>query len=38
MPFLEGRAREMGRLIGTTFGEGFTTVRPPAVNDLFDLG
>ncbi|MCB9169100.1 MAG: bacillithiol biosynthesis deacetylase BshB1 [Flavobacteriales bacterium] len=38
LPFLEGRAREMGRLIGTTYGEGFTTMRPPAVNDLTLLG
>ncbi|MCB0790385.1 MAG: bacillithiol biosynthesis deacetylase BshB1 [Flavobacteriales bacterium] len=38
LPFLEGRAREMGRLIGTTFGEGFTTARPPAVDDLTQLG
>ena len=38
LPFLEGRAREMGRLIWATYGEGFTVARPPAVKDLFDLG
>jgi bacillithiol biosynthesis deacetylase BshB1 len=37
LPFLEGRAREMGRLIGSTFGEGYTTARPPAVRDLLQL-
>jgi len=37
LPFLEGRAREMGRLIGATFGEGFTTERPPGVVDLLSL-
>lgn len=37
LPFLEGRAREMGRLIGSTFGEGFTTSRPPGVRDLTAL-
>ncbi len=37
LPFLEGRAREMGRLIGTTFGEGYTVARPPAVRDLLTL-
>ena len=31
------RARDMGRLIGTEFGEGFTAERYPAVNSLFDL-
>ena len=38
LPFLQGRSLEMGRLIGVTYGEGFTTVRPPAVQDLMDLG
>lgn len=38
LPFLEARARQMGRLIGVTYGEGFTTVRPPAVHDLVGLG
>ena len=37
MPFLEGRHRQFGRLIGTSFAEGFTTVRPPGVKDLIDL-
>lgn len=37
MPFLEGRHRQLGRLIGTTFGEGFTTARPPGVHDLTAL-
>lgn len=31
------RARDMGRLIGTEFGEGFTAERYPAVDSLFDL-
>jgi len=35
--FLEGRAREMGRIIGVRFGEGFTTSRPPGVRDLMQL-
>lgn len=34
---LEGRSREMGRLIGSDFGEGFTVVRPPAIEDLTTL-
>lgn len=38
LPFLEARARQMGRLIGVTYGEGFTAARPPAVKDLLDLG
>ena len=37
MDFLESRAREMGRLIGTTYGEGFCTARPPGTNDLLGL-
>ncbi len=37
LPFLEGRAREMGRLLGVTFGEGFTVARPPGVSDLTEL-
>lgn len=28
LPFIEARAREMGRLIGCTYGEGFTVRRP----------
>lgn len=35
--FLEARAREMGRLIGVEFGEGFTTQRAPGVTDLTTL-
>lgn len=31
------RARDLGRLIGVEAGEGFTTERYPAVNDLFQL-
>lgn len=34
LPFLEGRAREMGRLLFCTFGEGFTMARPLGVEDL----
>lgn len=37
MPFLEGRHRQLGRLIGSTYGEGFTTMRPPGVEDLMGL-
>ncbi len=37
LPFLEGRAREMGRTIMSTFGEGFTTARPIGVEDLLGL-
>lgn len=38
LPTLEGRARDMGRLIGAVFGEGFTVERPPGVRDVMDLG
>lgn len=31
------RAQDLGRLIGTEFGEGFTTERYPAVHSIFDL-
>ncbi len=31
------RARDMGRLIGAEYGEGFNVERFPAVNSLFDL-
>ena len=31
------RAQDLGRLIGTQYGEGFTTERYPAVQSLFDL-
>ncbi len=37
LPFLEARAREMGRLIGTTYGEGFICTRPPGVVDITAL-
>lgn len=37
LPFLEARARQMGRLIGVAYAEGFTVVRPPAVKDLTEL-
>lgn len=33
LPFLEGRAREMGRLLMVTYGEGFTAARPIGVAD-----
>jgi N-acetylglucosamine malate deacetylase 1 len=35
--FLEARAREMGRLIGVSYGEGFTTNRAVGVSDLTSL-
>jgi N-acetylglucosamine malate deacetylase 1 len=35
--FLEGRNRDMGREIGVTFGEGFTSARPPGTANLFHL-
>lgn len=35
--FLEARAREMGRIIGVTYGEGFTTNRAIGVSDLTSL-
>lgn len=31
------RARDLGRLIGVEYGEGFTTERYPAVSSIFDL-
>jgi N-acetylglucosamine malate deacetylase 1 len=37
LPTLEGRARDMGRLIGVPFGEGFTCMRPPGVRDITSL-
>lgn len=37
LPTLEGRARDMGRLIGVPFGEGFTVARPMGVRDLLAL-
>jgi N-acetylglucosamine malate deacetylase 1 len=35
--FLEGRAREMGRLIGVKYGEGFTVERAIGVDNLLKL-
>jgi hypothetical protein len=35
--FLEGRAREYGRLIGVTYGEGFTVKRSIGAKNLTDL-
>ena len=37
LPTLEGRARDLGRIIGVLFGEGFTCVRPPGVADITTL-
>ena len=37
LPTLEGRARDMGRIIGVPYGEGFTCVRPPGVRDITAL-
>ncbi|MEZ4755906.1 MAG: bacillithiol biosynthesis deacetylase BshB1 [Flavobacteriales bacterium] len=37
MPFLEGRAREMGRYLNVAFAEGFTAVRAPGIDDLTTL-
>ncbi|HRH39149.1 MAG TPA: bacillithiol biosynthesis deacetylase BshB1, partial [Flavobacteriales bacterium] len=37
LPFLEARAREMGRWIMSTYGEGFTVERPIGVRDVMDL-
>ena len=38
LPLLEGRALAMGRLIGATYGEGFTCARAPGIADVMDLG
>lgn len=38
LPTLEGRARDMGRIIGVPFGEGFTCARAPGLQDLTSLG
>lgn len=35
--FIEARSREMGHLIGTTYGEGFTKERHIGVRNLFDI-
>lgn len=37
-PYLEGRARQFGRYLGTTYGEGFTTARAVGVADVMGLG
>jgi bacillithiol biosynthesis deacetylase BshB1 len=37
LDYVKGRAREMGRLIGTEFAEGFTKERGVGVPDLCDL-
>lgn len=37
LPTLEGRARDMGRILGVAFGEGFTCARPAGVGDLASL-
>lgn len=37
LQFLEGRAREMGRLIGVTFGEGFMKSTPVGTTNLLSL-
>lgn len=34
---VEYRARNLGRIIGTEYAEGFTTERYPAVNSIFDV-
>lgn len=34
LPFIEARAREMGRLIGAEFGEGFIMARPLCQRDM----
>ncbi len=37
MPFLEGRSRQMGRLVHARHGEGFTCARPLGLEDLLVL-
>lgn len=37
LAFLEARGREYGRMIGASFGEGFTAEHPLRVKNLFDL-
>ncbi|MBK9149423.1 MAG: bacillithiol biosynthesis deacetylase BshB1 [Flavobacteriales bacterium] len=37
LPFLEGRSREMGRLLMVTYGEGFCASRPLGIKDAVDL-
>ena len=31
---IEGRSRNTGASIGVAYGEGFTTMRPPRIDDL----
>lgn len=35
--FLESRALEMGRMIGTLYGEGFVLHTPPGIGDLMEI-
>ncbi len=37
LPFMEGRHRAMGRIIHAPYGEGYTVVRAPGVDDLTRL-
>jgi hypothetical protein len=37
LDFIEARAREMGRLVPVTYGEGFTVERALGVTDLTQL-
>ena len=37
MDFVDARLKEFGRIIGTKYAEGFTSVRIPAVDDLLTL-
>ncbi len=37
MDFIEGRGTQFGRLINVKYGEGFTMLRPPGVNQITDL-
>lgn len=37
LPFIVARARNMGRMIGTEFAEGFIAQRPIGTNDIFNL-
>jgi hypothetical protein len=37
LDFLSAKARSYGREAGFTYAEGFTTVRTPGIQNLFDL-
>jgi bacillithiol biosynthesis deacetylase BshB1 len=37
LDFIEARAREMGRLVPVTYGEGFTVERAPGITDFMQL-